>query len=247
MGLRKKRRKSKKSKGVSDYKLPELPELPNFPSVDAPPENSSELNNQDNDALPQLPSFPNSSIGQKFSQESIKDAVSGKKKVLEEEDDADDFALPGLPEAPPLEGKTMHEPILKPMVVKPSDEVVTKPKVREFHREIGSMTPAQTMTEMMEPEQKPFNHEYANHASSRVRSGASARNEPVFIRIDKFEESLKVFEKTREQVKEIEELVMHAKNLKIKEDEELMKWEEEIQTIKEQIGKVDRDIFSKIG
>jgi len=237
MGLRRKNKKSKKSKGVSDYKLPELPELPDFPSVESPPGSSSE-------SLPQLPSFPNTSMGQKFSQESIKDAVSGEKKVIE--NDEDDFTLPGLPHAPPSQGKTMHEPMLKPMVVKSSDEVITKPQVKEFHREMGGLPAMTTMSEMMEPEQKPFNHERPNYASSRVRPGAISRNEPVFIRIDKFEESLKVFEKTRTQVKEIEDLVRHAKSLKAKEDEELMKWEEEIQTIKEQIGKVDSDIFSKI-
>jgi hypothetical protein len=240
MGLRRKKSKSKKPKQqVSDYKLPELPDLPEFPSVASPPESSAL---KENEALPQLPSFPNNTVGKKFSQESIKDAVSGKKEVVKEEDDADDFTLPGLPEAP----KTMHEPLvheptLRPMVVKPSDEVRTKPRVKEFHREVDHMT---AMSEMMEPEEKPFTPE--RHASSRVRSGASARNEPVFIRIDKFEESLKVFEKTREQVKEIEELVRDAKELKAKEEEELMKWEIEIQTIKEQIGKVDRDIFSKV-
>jgi len=235
MGLRRKNKKSKKSKGVSDYKLPELPELPEFPSVDFPPKGSAM---KQEESLPQLPSFPNSSIGKKFSQESIKDAVSGKKEVVGEVEE-EDFKLPGLPDAP----NEVHEPILKPMVVKSSDEVITQPRVKEFHRDVGSLSARDTMTEMMEPEQKPFNHEYGG---SRVRSGVSARNEPVFIRIDKFEESLKVFEKTREQVKEIEDLVRHAKNLKVKEDEELSKWEEEIQAIKEQIGKVDRDIFSKI-
>ena len=238
MGLRK-RNKSKKSKGVSDYKLPELPDLPDFPSVDSPPGDSAM---GPDDSLPQLPSFPNSSIGNKFSENSIKEAVTGKKEVVEEEDDADDFDLPGLSEPP----RTMQEPVLKPMVVKPSDEVVTEPKVREFHRESEGLSPRDAIAEAMEPERKAFNHEYHEYASSRVRPGASAKDEPVFIRIDKFEESLKVFEKTREQVKEIEGLVRHAKELKVREEEELIKWEEEIQTIKEQIGKVDRDIFSKV-
>lgn len=241
MGLRRKNKKSKKSKGVSDYKLPELPDLPEFPSVDSPPKDSAM---KPDESLPQLPSFPNNSVGQKFSENSIKEAVTGDKEVVKEEGDADEFKLPSLPEAPPLKEKTMQEPILKPMVVKPSDEVVTEPKVKEFHREIEGLSPRETMTQMMEPEQKPFTPEH--HVTSRVRPGASARNEPVFIRIDKFEESLKVFEKTREQIKEIEGLVKHAKELKVREEEELIKWEEEIQTIKEQIGKVDRDIFSKI-
>ena len=227
----------KKSKGVSDYKLPELPDLPEFPSVDSPPGSSAA---QQKDSLPQLPSFPTSQVGKKFSQDSIKQAVTGKKEVVEEEKSADDFTLPGLPEKPekPVKPPMMHEP-LKPVVSKGSEEIVgeVKAKPNEFHKEIKSMM---TREEMIEPEPKPF------RKPSRVYSGASARDEPVFIRIDKFEESLKVFEKTREQIKEIEDLVRHAKDLKVKEEEELIKWEEEIQAIKEQIDKVDGDIFSKI-
>jgi hypothetical protein len=230
MGLLKKKKKSKK--GVSDYQLPELPDLPEFPSIDSPPKDSAL---KENESLPKLPSFPNNNVGNKFSQNSIKEAVTGKKEVVEEDEDADDFSLPGLPERPSM----MHEP-LKPVVRRGSDEVVgeNKPKQKEFHRDVGLMT----RSEMMEPEQKPFR----SSPRERVYSGASSRDEPVFIRIDKFEESLKVFEKTREQIKEIENLVRHAKDLKTKEEEELSKWEEEIQIIKDQIGKVDRDIFSKV-
>ncbi len=253
MGLLKRKNKKKPKKGVSDYKLPELPELPDFPSVDSPPRSVDSSFKKD-DSIPQLPSFPNSATGNKFSENSYKEAVTGRQEVVKEGDNADDFALPGLPEAPPSKGKMMqepptHEPILKPMITRPSDKVTTEPKVKEFHKKISGLSPRETMNEMMEAEEKPFNHEYEDkmrHAKSRVRSGASARDEPVFIRIDKFEESLKVFEKTREQIKEIEELVRHVKDLKSKEEEELIKWEEEIQTIKEQIGKVDRDIFSKV-
>lgn len=247
MGLRKNKKKSKKSKRVSDYQLPDLPDLPEFPSIDSPPSSSSV---KEEDSLPQLPSFPNSSVGNKISENSIKEAVTGGKEVDKEEEDADDFSLPGLPEKPPM----MQQEPLKPIMTRPSDEVVKEPKVKEFHKEAEGMT----MTEMMEPEQKPFKHReivaeeeippmprMINH-SNGVRKGASAKDDPVFIRIDKFEESLKVFEKTREQIQEIEDLVKHAKDLKIKEEEELSKWEEEIQTIKNQIGKVDKDIFSKV-
>ncbi len=240
MGLLKKKGREKRAKkGISDYKLPELPDLPEFPSVDSSPKESVM---KEKEFLPQLPSFPNSSIGEKFSQESIKDAVSGKKEGVEEEDNVEDFTLPGLPDGPP----TMHEP-LKPVMTKSFDSVVEKPRMKEFQKDVGALSSRETMTEMLEPERKPFHHSSRDSSSNpRVRSGASARNEPVFIRIDKFEESLNVFEKTREQVREIEDLVRHAQDLKVKEGEELSKWEEEIQSIKEQIDKVDRDIFFKV-
>lgn len=70
--------------------------------------------------------------------------------------------------------------------------------------------------------------------------------EPIFIRIDKFEESLKIFEKTKERISEVEKMLKDIKRVREEEEEELQIWEEEIQNLKNQIEKVDQDIFSKI-
>jgi hypothetical protein len=70
--------------------------------------------------------------------------------------------------------------------------------------------------------------------------------EPVFIRIDKFEQSLEVFEKAKKKVMEIEKMLKDIKKLKSKEEEELNNWENDIQTTKEQIERVDKELFSKI-
>lgn len=71
-------------------------------------------------------------------------------------------------------------------------------------------------------------------------------NEPIFIRIDKFEESMKIFDGVKGKLSEIEHMLNEVKELKEKEQEELTGWEESIQKLKLQIEKVDRDIFSKI-
>lgn len=78
-------------------------------------------------------------------------------------------------------------------------------------------------------------------ASKKVKS-----NEPVFIRLDKFEESMKTFEKAKEKIGEINSLLKDIKKLKDEEERELLAWETEIQKIKDQIEKVDQEIFSKI-
>lgn len=71
-------------------------------------------------------------------------------------------------------------------------------------------------------------------------------NEPIFIRIDKFEESMKIFDGVKGKLGEIEHMLNEVKELKEKEQEELTGWEDSIQKLKLQIEKVDRDIFSKI-
>lgn len=70
--------------------------------------------------------------------------------------------------------------------------------------------------------------------------------QPVFIRLDKFEESLHTFRKTKTQVTEIEKMLREIKRMKEEEEKELQYWEEQIQAIKNQIERVDKDIFSKV-
>jgi len=70
--------------------------------------------------------------------------------------------------------------------------------------------------------------------------------EPVFIRVDKFEEAMNLFLKAKKEISEIEHLLGETKKLKEKEEQELINWESEIKNIKQQIEKIDEDIFSKI-
>lgn len=70
--------------------------------------------------------------------------------------------------------------------------------------------------------------------------------EPIFIQIDKFEDGLQVFKRIKKNMEEIEVLLQETKDLKQKEDKELSLWEAEIQEMKNEIERVDKDIFEKI-
>jgi hypothetical protein len=70
--------------------------------------------------------------------------------------------------------------------------------------------------------------------------------EPVFIRIDRFEEGLRIFGETKKKIAHIEKILGEAKRVREKEGRELQDWENEMRAIKNQIEKIDRDIFSKI-
>jgi hypothetical protein len=78
------------------------------------------------------------------------------------------------------------------------------------------------------------------------RNYMTKKAEPIFIRIDKFEESMNIFKDIKTQVSEIESLIRTTKEIKAKEEEELTAWQTEIQGIKDQIEKVNQDIFSRI-
>ncbi|MBS3076486.1 hypothetical protein J4481_01970 [Candidatus Pacearchaeota archaeon] len=201
--------KNKKEEGIpklpSLSRLPELPQqsqrnisLPQLPSL----ENQNSQMPFQRDQLQQLPSFPMSELGNRFSQNAIKEAVSGGEKG-DGDFEADEFDL--------------------------DDE------------EENQMMPLETPIKMQTEKRKIEIPSEFRTGTSRIRKA-----EPIFIRIDKFEESLHLFEKTKEKIKDIETLLGETKRIKEGEEKELEAWENEIQLIKNQIEKVNQDIFSKV-
>ena len=171
----------KENKKEESLSLPKLPEFPDFPKI-----GDKEVGKEEQ--IFQLPSFPTSSLGEKFSQNAIKEAISGEKE--DREVFVDD------------ETETMQEPPQK------------------FLREETS---------------KDFKE-----------TGKVRKAEPIFIRIDKFDESMEIFENVKKKILEMEKMLKEIKKVKDGEEEELKLWEKNVQLIKEQIKKIDEDIFSKI-
>jgi hypothetical protein len=176
----------KKQKKEEIPRLPELPELPRLPELPELPETEEYT-----EEIPRLPSFPSDTLGNKFSQDFIKEAVTGEK---EEGFKVDEFAKE--------EGM----------------QRIQKPLVRE---ETGK--------------------EFYPKIEQRVKEA-----EPIFVRMDKFEEGSRIFEEVKGKVTEIEKMFNDIKKIKEKEERELEFWEEEIRSIKEKIEKIDKNIFSKI-
>ncbi|MEK6842250.1 MAG: hypothetical protein AABX84_00380, partial [Nanoarchaeota archaeon] len=69
----------KKEEKRESMSLPELPKIPELPHL-------GKSRDFDRITLPSLPSYPNSSFGKKFSQNAIKDAISGEEEDEIEED-----------------------------------------------------------------------------------------------------------------------------------------------------------------
>jgi len=182
--------------------IPVLPKLPELPRVEG---------GKNGSALPELPSFPTNSLGEKFSQNTIKEAVTGEKEgegAFETSQDEKNQAL---------------------------QRHLKKPLTKEIS--------------YLEKEERKIPFEGKSVRIPEKFNGAAEivkKSEPIFIRIDKFEESLHIFEKIKKQILDIEKMLKNTKTLKEEEDKELEFWEKEIQIIKGQIEKVDGDIFSKI-
>lgn len=175
--------------------IPSLPELPKLPELPRSNENEGIKK------IHQLPSFPNNSLGQKFSQDTIKDAVTGKKE------DNWGFGTNNFAE----------------------EEMQRIPKLPE------EKIPKKTF-----PIIKGIPKEFQN-IPTRIR-----KVEPIFIRIDKFEESLKNLENIQNQIIEIEKMVQETKSIREKEEIEIEAWDNELKIIKTELENIDKNVFSKI-
>jgi len=202
------------SKKKKEGKIQNVPKFPELPKIDG----------RENDLIKnisQLPSFPNNSIGQKFSQNIIKEAVTGKKED-EEAQKTNDFAkkMQMMPE--PLEKLTESFSVPERMGI----------PLQRRTREGGLEYPQITNSKKQETE------------GALIKR--TKKSKPVFIKIEKFEESLATFDKIKEQITEIDRTLGDIKKVKKDEEDELGYWESEMKNIKNQLDKIDNNLFSKI-
>ena len=72
------------------------------------------------------------------------------------------------------------------------------------------------------------------------------KNEPVFVRIDKFQAAKADLAIVQKDVKDIELLMGKFKDTKDKEDKEISELEKEMDEIKSRLGHVESEVFGKI-
>ena len=169
----------------------------------------------------------------------------------------EDISLPELPKLPelpdfPTEGDEDRLPQLPSFPSNQVGEKFSQSAIKEAvtgRREVDEVDADESIgTRMMQEPPIPYTKDIDEGIPKKFREAAKLvkKAEPVFIRIDKFEQSLEVFEKAKKKIMEIEKMLKDIKKLKEKEDGELSDWETEIQTTKEQIERVDKELFSKI-
>jgi len=193
MGLFGKNKKGENEKNDVPQ-LPSLPKLPEFPGMNDSDYGMSEIH--------RLPSFPSSSLGTKFSQNTIKEAVTGGEEGDISDGEANDFS--------DEDNMRMMQPPLR----RPSTEEMS-----------SRLSPSRRFPEM---------------------TGTTPSSGPVFIRVDKFKDALGTFNETKRRIIEMEKVLENIKEVKEKEDRELQSWESEIKSMKDQIEKVDREVFSRM-
>lgn len=68
---------------------------------------------------------------------------------------------------------------------------------------------------------------------------------PIFIRLDKFHEAKESLGSISSKINEMEGMLRKLKEVKTKEDQELMAWEKEMHSLKSHLRRINEDILSK--
>ncbi len=72
------------------------------------------------------------------------------------------------------------------------------------------------------------------------------RKEPVFVKIDRFKDAMSSFETIKKKLNETSSLLEKIKEGRKEEEEELNRWTEELESIKNKISVIDKKIFSSL-
>jgi hypothetical protein len=75
---------------------------------------------------------------------------------------------------------------------------------------------------------------------------ATKQSEPIFVRIDKFQEAKKDFEEIKRKLKEIDSVLKRVKEIKAKEDAEIGGWSDELEKVKSRISEIDESFFNRM-
>jgi len=208
-------------KGDKKTGIPELPELPAFPES---AKLFSDKEFEDAEPISSLPSYPNSNFGERINQSAIKDAVTYGEPEIEQQ----------------------RTKIIQQRQQLPRQKGSIEIEGQIFEPSIISKSGRKTI-EISDYEPAPF--PAASFSPRMPISGSSGKIKqtgPLFIQLDKFEESIATLDEIKLQVSEIESLLRSIQEIKNREEEKLIHWQRQIESIKAQLDKVDRDLFGSI-
>lgn len=134
-------------------------------------------------------------------------------------------------------GKTLSQTTIKEAVTRPDAELTDSKK--PMTKEIEGMQLSQFMPSK---EKNSFEmSDWGQPHQTRIK-----KTEPLFIQLDKFENTIATFNQIKLQINEIESVLRMIKDSKSKEEEKLAQWEKEIMNMKTRLEQIDQEIFSNL-
>jgi hypothetical protein len=200
-----------------------------------------------------LPAFPDSPTYNKFSQAAIKDAVGTpepelppfpvvqqtKPKAVEIKE-----WTPTLPPRRRAEEENLPLPDSPPGYVEEDEEEVEEVEEEE---EEPQTFPQRRETVKPYPLRRRPVPEFSEREEIRSRRVREIQRTPsnVFVRIDKFNVARKSLSQAEDSLKQIDELVKKIRETKLREDQELSAWEQDLMQVKARINEVSENLFEK--
>jgi hypothetical protein len=122
----------------------------------------------------------------------------------------------------------------------PSDVPPIAPKLQP-------MTPSINQTAPIAPDiPNPFGHEDTKPITKEINPNAPQKDEPFFVRIDKFNQAKDNFEDISRKLNSLDRLMEKMDELKVKENKEIEEFKKDTESIKQTLTQVDKEIFSKL-
>ena len=150
----------------------------------------------------------------------IKEALKPKEEAIP--------PLPALPNAPayPVQAQQLQRPDIKKT------------------QEIGSASAP--LTREIMPMQAISRPSYPEEISEEQAQRGPKQREPIFVKIDKFNDALNNFEAIKQKIAEIDSLLKKVKETRTKEQDEIDSWEREVEEIMSKVNNIDQKLFNKL-
>ena len=166
----------------------------------------------------ELPSFPDSTNSKGFSQAAIKDAVS----------DSEEDSI--FPESSDNRARTVEMEEWTPSMAKST-------QVREIP-EFSSERSLSSNIGLGEPPSRNFGR------MQEIQRGS--KNNDIFVKLDKFYSARKALIDAQTKLENIDQLLRKIREVKMREEQELMGWEKDLMNIKARINDVSMGLFEKV-
>tara|TARA_Y100000310_G_C20615250_1_gene780284 strand:+ start:397 stop:1035 length:639 start_codon:yes stop_codon:yes gene_type:complete len=206
-----------------EEKVPEIPPAPQLPSIPVPPISEK----KESPELPELPSFPAGKKNEALNNEIVKSAVSDAPE--------DNEVVVDMPSEDGVHNDNQESAI--PPV--PPKQIPQLPPTQ-------SSTPVPLVANPPIPQQTPEKRTLELSPAIQHQAPKTKQIEPVFVRIDKFQEAQKDFDKIQKDVQEIESTLRKVKDIKADEEAQLSAWTKDLEKIKSRLSEIDINIFNKL-
>jgi len=191
-----------------------------------------------------LPAFPDSPAHNDFSQAAIKDAVGDDEPEGSQEEYHESGYHPVQPESPVGSEERVGGPGKKNIKIVEMEEWQPSVQIREEESRLPEEHHSYGIPQPPKSTPPPVN--VRPEAPAEPIQRLSSKVPDVFVKIDKFHSAKRALSEVKDKLGEIDELIKKIRETKMREDQEIVAWEKDMDHIKARMKDVTESIFEKV-